>query len=113
VGAYATSRTTALWSGIAGQTKTRASIRPAHSSDAPSAAGRPARTRDLVLAAKRGTHSTPEGFADVPPPVDFNPVSLLCPVVAAFGLVGSEVLVLNKDPTGVRFGDNRQYKSTP
>jgi hypothetical protein len=103
VGAYATSRTTALWSGIAGQTKTRASIRPAHASDAPSAAGRPARTRDLVLAAMRGTHSTREEFADVPPPVDFR---------IRIGM-GSEVLVLNKDPTGVRFGDNRQYKSTP
>jgi hypothetical protein len=39
----------------------------------------------------------------VPPPVDFR---------IRIGM-GSEVLVLNKDPTGVRFGDNRQYKSTP
>jgi len=56
--------------------------------DAHSAVGRPARANaGLVPAATFGTRSIPEQCAQRVPPVDFNPMPLLYPLVATLRLL--------------------------
>jgi hypothetical protein len=71
-------------------------------------------TAGLILAAVRGTDSTREEFAGRASTSGPQPsVSLVAAAPRIRIDRRSEVFASNKDPTCVRFGDNRQYKSSP
>jgi len=71
-------------------------------------------TAGLILAAVRGTDSTREEFCRRASTSGPQPSVFLVAAAPRIRIDRrSEVFASNKDPTCVRFGDNRQYKSSP